>query len=186
MANDMHTPSAEFAANAHADEAKYREMYAASIADPDAFWGEQGKRLDWIKPYSKVKNTTYTHPDVSIKWYEDGVLNVAANCVDRHLATRGDQTAIIWESDDPSVDQSITYSELHEKVCKLSNVYKSLGVGKGDRVVLYIKYSVSMEETVYRQVHVPAYLTLLQTHVAFGGVIDFGDVGVFCQNFFGT
>jgi len=136
--SDLHAPSAEFAAKAHADEAKYREMYAASIADPEAFWGEQGKRLDWMTPYTKVKNTTYAHPDVSIKWYEDGVLNVAANCIDRHLATRGDQAAIIWESDDPSVDQSISYKELHEKVCKLSNVYKSLGVSKGDRVVLYM------------------------------------------------
>ncbi len=131
-------PTAEFAANAHADRAKYDAMYAASIADPDAFWGEQGKRLDWIKPYTRVKYSTFTHPDVSINWYEDGVLNVAANCVDRHLARRANQTAIIWESDDPGVDKNITYRELSEQVNKLANVYKDLGVGKGDRIVLYM------------------------------------------------
>ena len=131
-------PPAEFAANALLDEAKYNAMYEASIADPDAFWAEHGKRVDWIKPFTKVKNSTYEHPNVSIKWFEDGTLNVAANCIDRHLATRGDQTAIIWEADDPSLSKHITYKELHEQVCKLSNVYKSLGVGKGDRVILYM------------------------------------------------
>ena len=136
--SDTYAPSAAFAANAHADKAKYDEMYAASIADPEAFWGEQGKRLDWIKPYTKVKNVTYAHPDVSIKWYEDGELNVCANCLDRHLETRGDQTAIIWEGDEPSLDKHITYREAHEQVCKLANVYKAMGVGKGDRVVLYL------------------------------------------------
>ena len=120
------------------DEAKYREMYEASVVDPDAFWGEQGKRLDWIKPYSKVKNTTYEYPDVSIKWFEDGTLNVAANCIDRHLATRGDQTAIIWEGDEPTDDQKITYRELHEHVCRFANAMKSEGVKKGDRVTLYM------------------------------------------------
>ena len=136
--SDTYAPSAAFAANAHADKAKYDEMYAASVADPDAFWGEQGKRIDWITPYTKVKNVTYAHPDVSIKWYEDGELNVCANCLDRHLPTRGDQTAIIWESDDPSQDKHITYNEAYEQVCKMANVYKSMGVGKGDRVVLYM------------------------------------------------
>ena len=131
-------PSKAFADNAHANAEKYQAMYAASIADPDAFWAEEGKRLDWITPYTKVRNVTYAHPDVSIKWYEDGELNVCANCVDRHLAERGDQTAILWESDDPNVDASITYNTLHENVSKLANVYKSLGVGKGDRVVLYM------------------------------------------------
>ncbi|NOX72660.1 MAG: acetate--CoA ligase [Alphaproteobacteria bacterium] len=137
-ANKLYPPSADFIANAKIDAAKYEEMYAASVADPDAFWGEAGKRLDWIKPYSKVKNTSFEYPDVSIKWYEDGVLNVSANCIDRHLETRGDQVAIIWESDDPSVDKHITYNELSDKVNKLANVYKSLGVGKGDRIVLYM------------------------------------------------
>ncbi|MBV1867054.1 MAG: acetate--CoA ligase [Marinosulfonomonas sp.] len=138
MTEKTYPPSAAFAANAHADKATYDKMYAASIADPDAFWGEQGKRLDWIKPYTKVKNTTFEYPDVSIKWYEDGVLNVSANCVDRHLASRADQTAIIWESDDPTRDKHITYAELSENVNKLANVYKGLGVKKGDRVVLYM------------------------------------------------
>jgi len=113
-------------------------MYAASVADPDAFWGDQGKRIDWMTPFTKVKNTTFEYPDVSIKWYEDGELNVCANCVDRHLETRGDQTAIIWESDDPNVDKHITYNQLHDNVSRLANVYKSMGVGKGDRVILYM------------------------------------------------
>ncbi|MEM6276608.1 MAG: AMP-binding protein, partial [Pseudomonadota bacterium] len=133
-----YAPSPDFTENAHANAATYDEMYAASIADPDAFWAEHGKRIDWMKPFTKVKNSTYEHPNVSIKWFEDGTLNVAANCIDRHLETRGDQAAIIWEADDPSVSKHITYRELHEQVCKLSNVYKSLGVGKGDRVILYM------------------------------------------------
>ncbi|MFV2002691.1 MAG: acetate--CoA ligase, partial [Paracoccaceae bacterium] len=131
-------PSAAFAAHAHADKNKYQQMYAASLSDPDAFWASEGRRLDWIKPFTKVKNTTFQYPDVSIKWYEDGVLNVAANCVDRHLASRADQTAIIWESDDPGVDKHITYAELSQQVNKLANVYKGLGVSKGDRIVLYM------------------------------------------------
>ncbi len=136
--SDTYAPSAAFAANAHADKAKYDQMYAASVADPDAFWREEGKRIDWITPYTKVRNVSYAFPDVSIKWYEDGVLNVCANCLDRHLETRGDQTAIIWEGDDPSLDKHITYNEAYEQVCKMANVYKSMGVGKGDRVVLYM------------------------------------------------
>ncbi|MDJ0627112.1 MAG: acetate--CoA ligase [Rhodobacter sp.] len=137
-ADEIHKPSDDFVAGAKIDAAKYKEMYDASVADPEAFWGEAGKRLDWITPYTKVKNTTFEYPNVSIKWFEDGELNVSANCVDRHLATRGDQTAIIWESDDPEIAKHITYNELHENVCKLANVYKALGVGKGDRVVLYL------------------------------------------------
>ena len=136
--SDLVPVPAETAARAHITAAKYDEMYAASVADPDAFWGEHGKRLDWITPFTKVKNTTYGYPDVSIKWFEDGVLNVCANCVDRHLATRANQTAIIWEGDDPTVDKHITYAELHEQVSKLGNVLKGLGVGKGDRVILYM------------------------------------------------
>jgi len=138
MADTIYPPAAAFAASAHADKATYEAMYAASIADPDAFWGAQGKRLDWMTPYTKVKNTTFEHSGVSIKWYEDGVLNVSANCIDRHLATRGTQTAIIWEGDNPEDSAHITYAQLHTEVCKLANVYKSLGVGKGDRVVLYM------------------------------------------------
>jgi len=132
-------PSDAFVANAHADAAKYEEMYAASIADPEAFWAEQARRIDWIKPFSKVKNVSYAHPDVSIKWFEDGTLNVSANCVDRHVATRGDQTAIIWEPDDPKDPaQHITYAQLSDEVQRFANVLKELGVKKGDRVVIYL------------------------------------------------
>ncbi len=134
----LYPPSADFAANAHIDKAKYDEMYAASVADPDKFWAEHGKRIDWIKPFSKVKNTTFAYPDVSIKWFEDGELNVAANCIDRHLETRGDQIAIIWEADDPNISKHITYLELSEQVNKFANVLKSQGVKKGDRVILYM------------------------------------------------
>jgi acetyl-CoA synthetase len=127
----------EIAANAHVDDAGYRKMYEASVKDPEKFWAEHGKRIDWIKPYSKIKNTSY-EGDVSIKWYEDGTLNAAANCIDRHLATRGDQTAIIWEGDDPTKDAHITYKQLHEQVCKFANVLKARGVKKGDRVTIYM------------------------------------------------
>ncbi len=134
-----YAPSADMVARAHIDAAKYDEMYAASINDPDAFWGEHGKRIDWIKPYTQVKDVDYTLGNVSINWYADGTLNVSANCIDRHLATRGDQTAIIWEPDSPEDEaQHITYKQLHAETCKMANVLKSLGVGKGDRVVLYL------------------------------------------------
>jgi len=117
----------------------YRKMYAQSVNDPDAFWGDQGRRIDWIKPFSKVKNTDFTFGQVSIKWFEDGVLNVAANCTDRHLAKRGGQTAIIWEPDDPKTPaRHITYAELHENVCRMANVLKAQGVVRGDRVILYL------------------------------------------------
>ena len=119
-------------------EAEYRSLYDRSIADPESFWSEQGKRLDWITPYTQAKNTTFDYPDVSIGWFEDGELNVCVNCVDRHLPARANQTAIIWEGDDPSKHQNITYAQLHENVCRLANVYKELGVVKGDRVVLYL------------------------------------------------
>ena len=138
MSDKMYPPSADFIANAHIKKDKYDAMYAASVNDPEAFWAEHGKRVDWMTPFTKVKNVNYAYPDVSIKWFEDGELNVAANCIDRHLATRGDQTAIIWEGDNPNESKHITYNELHAQVSKLANVYKNMGVGKGDRVVLYI------------------------------------------------
>ena len=138
MTDTKFSPSEEFTANAHVNAELYDAMYAASVADPEAFWEEHGKRVDWIKPFSKVKNVTYSHPNVSIKWFEDGTLNVSENCIDRHLPTRRNQTAIIWEGDNPEDSKHISYGELHQKVCKLANVYKSLGVGKGDRVVLYM------------------------------------------------
>jgi acetyl-CoA synthetase len=129
--------SDEAAARAWADNDKYLEMYKQSVDDPEAFWGEQGKRLDWIKPYTKIKDTTFDKP-VSIKWYEDGTLNTSVNCLDRHLATRGDQTAIIWESDDPSISEHITYKDLHERVCRLGNAMKDCGIKKGDVVTIYM------------------------------------------------
>ncbi|MEL6681691.1 MAG: acetate--CoA ligase [Pseudomonadota bacterium] len=134
-----YAPSAEMAANAHADKAKYDAMYAASINDPEGFWAEHGKRIDWIKPFTKVKNTSFAPGNVDIKWFEDGTLNVSANCIDRHLETRGDQTAIIWEPDDPNDDPlHITYAMLHEKTSLMANVLKEMSVGKGDRVVIYL------------------------------------------------
>ena len=138
MAETIHDIPPAWAKRAFVDEAKYKKMYEASIRDPDAFWGEQGKRIDWIKPYTKVKNTSFAPDNVSIKWYEDGTLNVAHNCVDRHLAKRGDQVAIIWEGDDPKQDKTITYRQLHAEVCRFANVLKRQGVKKGDRVTIYL------------------------------------------------
>ncbi|MDO6483477.1 acetate--CoA ligase [Shimia thalassica] len=139
MTSPTYAPSAEMVSRAHISAAKYDEMYAASIADPDGFWGEHGKRIDWIKPFTKVKNTSFEPGKVDIKWFEDGTLNVAANCIDRHLETRGDQTAIIWEPDSPE-DKAlhITYKDLHRSVCKMANILEDLGVRKGDRVVIYL------------------------------------------------
>ncbi len=138
MTDKIYAVPPEWSARAYVDDARYKEMYKRSIDDPAGFWGEHGKRLDWIKPYTKVKNTTYGPPDVSIKWYEDGTLNVSANCIDRHLAKRGDQVAIIWEGDDPTQDEKITYRQLHERVCKFANVLKANGVNKGDCVTIYL------------------------------------------------
>ena len=132
-------PSNEMAAGAHVNAEKYAEMYAQSMENQEAFWDEHGKRIDWIKPYTQVKDVNYDLGNVKINWYADGTLNVAANCVDRHLSTRGDQTAIIWEPDDPNeAAQHITYSELHTAVCKMANVLAELGVSKGDRVIIYL------------------------------------------------
>jgi acetyl-CoA synthetase len=125
------------AAHAHVDAARYRAMYDQAASDPDTFWAAQAKRLDWIKPPTRIKNTSFTG-DVAIKWFEDGVLNAAATCLDRHLATRGDQVAIIWEGDDPATSQKITYRDLHERVCRLGNAMRRLGVAKGDRVTIYL------------------------------------------------
>ncbi|MEL6466905.1 MAG: acetate--CoA ligase [Pseudomonadota bacterium] len=134
-----HAPHPDTAANAHVDAARYNEMYAASVADPVEFWGEHGKRVDWITPYTQVKDVSYDFGHVNINWYADGTLNVSSNCIDRHLATRGDQTAIIWEPDSPDDDaKHITYRELHTETCKMANVLKSMGVSKGDRVVIYM------------------------------------------------
>lgn len=120
------------------NQTQYQAMYAQSLLDPEGFWGTQGQRLDWIKPYSRVKNTSYDYPHISIKWYEDGTLNASVNCLDRHLATRGDQTALIWEGDSPEEDKHITYQELYEQVCRFANALKAEGVRKGDVVTLYM------------------------------------------------
>ena len=138
MSEKIYPVSAEWAQRAFINEAKYKEMYARSVSDPDGFWGEQGKRIDWMTPYTKVKNTSFDPHHVSIKWYEDGVTNAAFNCVDRHLPTRANQTAIIFEGDDPSDSRHITYQELHEQVCRFANVLKAHGVKKGDRVTIYL------------------------------------------------
>jgi len=123
---------------AHVDEAKYNEMYKRSVEDPEGFWAEHGKRIDWFKPFTKIKNVSYDAHNLYIKWFEDGTTNVSHNCIDRHLATRGDQVAILWEGDDPKEDKKITYKQLHEEVCRLANAMKDLGVKKGDRVTIYM------------------------------------------------
>jgi acetyl-CoA synthetase len=138
MSEQVYDVPVEWAKRAFVDDAEYKAMYERSIADPNGFWGEHGKRIDWIKPYTKVKNTSFDPHHVSIKWFEDGVTNVAQNCIDRHLAKRADQVAIIWEGDDPGDDRKITYRELHEQVCRFANVLKARGVKKGDRVTIYL------------------------------------------------
>ncbi|MCP5363636.1 MAG: acetate--CoA ligase [Hyphomicrobiales bacterium] len=139
MSEDQVFPvPAAVAENSWCDNDKYLKWYKESVDNSEAFWGEQGKRLDWIKPYTKVKDVSFNAPDVHIRWFHDGTLNVSQNCLDRHLATRGDQVAILWEGDDPSVSKAITYRELHEQVCKCANALKSVGVKKGDRVTLYL------------------------------------------------
>ena len=136
--NSRFAPSAEIVQRAHIDDAGYQAMYDASVKDPEGFWREQGQIIDWMTPYNSVSDVNYNKPDVSIKWYHDGTLNASVNCLDRHLETRGDQTAIIWEGDDPDVSQNISYRELHAQVCQFSNVLKSRGVKKGDRVTIYM------------------------------------------------
>ncbi|TFF18384.1 acetate--CoA ligase [Jiella endophytica] len=128
----------EWKQRAKLDDDNYRAMYRRSVEDPDGFWGEHGRRIDWVRQYSKVKNTSYEPGNIDIRWFEDGILNVCANCVDRHLDTRADQVAIIWEGDDPKDSRAITYRELHEEVCRMANVLKDRGVKKGDRVTIYM------------------------------------------------
>jgi acetyl-CoA synthetase len=138
MSDKVYDVPAEWRKRAYMDEAKYKEWYVRSVKDPNGFWAEQAKRIDWIKPFSEVKNTSYDPNNVSIKWFEDGTLNVCYNCVDRHLAKRGDQTAILWEGDDPKEDKKLTYKQLHADVCRFANVLKARGVKKGDRVTSYM------------------------------------------------
>ncbi|MGL4241721.1 MAG: AMP-binding protein, partial [Beijerinckiaceae bacterium] len=138
MSEKVYAVSKAWEKRAYVNDAKYKRMYKASAADGEAFWAEHGKRIDWFKPYTKVKNVSYKPGKVSIKWYEDGTTNVSYNCIDRHLAKRANQTAIIFEGDDPGVSQKITYAKLHEEVCRFANVLKAHGVKKGDRVTIYL------------------------------------------------
>jgi acetyl-CoA synthetase len=138
MSEKIYDVSAEWSKRAWVDQAKYNKMYADSIKDPNAFWAEQAKRLDWMKFPTKIENASFAPGNVSIKWFEDGVLNVAWNCIDRHLHTRGNQTAIIWEGDDPSQSRHITYKELHDEVCRMANILRTRNVKKGDRVTIYL------------------------------------------------
>ncbi|MCW2486643.1 acetate--CoA ligase [Candidatus Symbiopectobacterium sp. NZEC127] len=135
---NKHTIPASVAENALINPEQYREWYQASINDPQNFWREHGKIVDWIKPYTEVKNTSFDPGHIRIRWFEDGTLNVAANCLDRHLATLGDQTAIVWEGDDASQSKTVSYRELYQSVCRFANVLKSLGIKKGDVVAIYM------------------------------------------------
>ena len=137
MSDKLYPVLAEAKKNTLIDNATYLEWYQESVSDPDGFWAKHGRRIDWFKPFTKVKNTSFDG-DVSIKWYEDGVTNVSYNCIDRHLKSRGDQVAIIWEGDNPYIDKKVTYRELYENVCRLANVLKKHGVKKGDRVTIYL------------------------------------------------
>ena len=137
MDNQLFPVPGTWAKKAWCDETKYHRLYEHSIADPEDFWGEHGKRLDWFKPYSKVKDCSFTGK-VHIRWFYDGKLNASHNCLDRHLKTRGEQTAILWEGDDPKDSRHISYRELHRETCKLANVMKGLGVKKGDRITIYM------------------------------------------------
>src|SRR5271156_469597 len=138
MSDKIYEVPAEWSKRAFADGAKYRAMYDRSVADPNGFWAEHGKRIHWYRPFTKVKNTSFDPHHVSIKWFEDGTTNAAYNCIDRHLAKRGDQAAIIWEGDDPKDAKKITYQELHDHVCRFANVLRNRNVEKGDRVTIYL------------------------------------------------
>ncbi len=138
MAEQIYPVPAEVKERALIDEARYEAMYKRSIEDNEDFWAEQAKRIDWIKPFTEVKDVSFAKDDLHIRWFQDGSLNVCYNCIDRHLETKGDDVAIIWEGDDPAKDLKITYSELHERVCRFANSLKALGARKGDRVTIYM------------------------------------------------
>ena len=138
MSDTVFSVPQEWKDRAYMTAAQYEAAYAESVRDPDGFWGKEAARLDWLTPFTKVRNVSFDPASLSIKWFEDGALNVAANCLDRHLAARGGQTAIIWEGDDPSESKHISYAELHEQVCRFANVLKAHGAGKGDRVTIYM------------------------------------------------
>src|SRR5436190_19719418 len=137
--SEIHPVPPGFAAQARITADAYARDYERSLADPDGFWGEQGQRLAWRTPYTQVKDTSFAVDDFRIRWFADGTLNVAENCLDRHLATRGEKTAILWEPDEPGEPaQAITYRELHARVCRLANALTALGVARGDRVTVYL------------------------------------------------
>ncbi len=138
MSDSLIAVPQEWQRRALIDAHKYEELYARSIRDPEGFWRDEAKRIDWIKPFTKVKDVSWDPDDFFVKWFEDGTLNVAANCVDRHLPKRARQTAIQWEGDDPNESRAISYAELHDEVCRFANVLKAHGVKKGDRVTLYL------------------------------------------------
>ena len=138
MTDELFPVPASVAQAAHVDRAAYDEMYRRSVEDPEGFWGEHGKRIDWFKPYTKVQDVSFAKDDLHVRWYYDGTTNAAYNCLDRHLEKRGDQTAIIWEGDDPSESKHISYRELYEDVCKFSNVLKANGAKRGDRITIYM------------------------------------------------
>ena len=139
MKNDnIYKPNSDIVKNSHVDSLKYEEMYKESITNPDKFWDIHGKRIDWIKPYTKISNVSYNKEDLHINWYEDGTLNASANCLDRHLKSKGENTAIIWEGDEPNQSKHITYNELYKDVCKFSNVLKKVGAKKGDLITIYM------------------------------------------------
>ena len=126
------------AENAWVTTESYEALYRSSVEDPDAFWRKQAESLQWLKPFTQVKDTSFAPDDLHIRWFADGDLNASANCLDRHLAERGEQTAIIWEGDDPADELHISYRELHERVCRFGNALRTLGVKKGDRVTIYL------------------------------------------------
>ncbi|KXI28913.1 acetate--CoA ligase [Paraglaciecola hydrolytica] len=138
MSQSLYPVSDALKSSAHANKEEYQRLYQWSVEDPEAFWAEQGKRLDWIVPFSQVKNCSFAKDKASVKWYEDGQLNASYNCIDRHLPDNAQRTAIIWEGDDPTADKHITYRQLHDEVCKLANGLKQRGVNKGDRVIIYM------------------------------------------------
>ena len=138
MSDKIYAVPGEWKSRAYVDDAKYWTMYERSLKDPNGFWAEEAKRLYWYKAPTKIKNTSYAPDNVSIKWFEDGVTNVSYNCIDRHLGKRADQTAIIWEGDDPKDDKKITYQELHDETCRMANILRNRNVAKGDRVTIYM------------------------------------------------
>ena len=146
MSEKVYPVPAQWKKRAYVNDADYRKMYADSLKDPDRFWARQAKRLDWFKAPKKIKNSSYAFPKVSIKWFEDGILNVSYNCIDRHLKKRAGRVAIVWEGDDPYYDKKITYRELHAHVCRFANVLKRNRVKKGDRVTIYMPM---IPETAY-------------------------------------